>query len=123
MKTIEKKIQKIDDLYKRMAEISNQTASIRLTTYGEVAEYCNLCDESRKCENTAHRLIKNLMKDFNLQLTFWGRREFKKFDSYAYKELFSELKSRYNRAKEVLCGYDRYSSYTIPNDNTESQSA
>lgn len=123
MKTIEKKIQKIEEIYSKMDKIKVDSSTMDIYDYNDVLRFSELCKEQRKCESTAHRLITQLMKDFDLKPSSRGKMEFKNFKSYGYRETFYELKSRWNRAKEILSGYDKYSYYTQPKENDESLSA
>lgn len=114
MKTIEAKIQKIESLYSRIEWLDGSMDCIsRCSTTEEREKWCKLYDERRELSRRVVTSVRNLVKDFGLELTTYATTSIAGY-SANYKDVFYELKSRWNRAKEIMSGYDRYSFYTRP---------
>jgi hypothetical protein len=114
MKTIETKIQNIEVLYSRIEGLDESMDSIaRCSTIEERDKWLALYEERRFLERRVIASVKNLVKNFGLELTAYATTSIAGY-SANYKDVFYELKSRWERAKEILSGYDRYSCYTRP---------
>jgi hypothetical protein len=115
MKTIEKKIQKIDELYARLKQIRDEERNLSASEkLSDMYRWSQLFEEGNRIEGTIKRSVKSLMKDFGCELNSSTTPS-----ERIYLYLFDELKNRYRRAKSILAGEDRFACYTKPIYNEE----
>lgn len=112
MKATENKIKKIDATLDRIEEIDNKMIGMELVTLLDITEHSKLMKQEHQEQANAKRLIKSLMKDFDLEISSYGQTSTISF--YGWTRLFNELKGKFYSAKKILCGYDNYSIYTQP---------